>query len=314
MTLDVGRLVLVRGGNEAGAGFSAMEAVAFAAGETWSERPRCASPTITEWMIAWNDGLDDQTRQELRRYIWRLVGSKGSPAQERARRWMAADWLVRAYASAWLGAGGLLPEAHWLSRLPTLRSPRGVATAEGACLAAARSARDARDQAWREAAEACPGVFDWSTAGAVWSAVADATWAAAGSAARAVVWSSTDAAGPGSADSRLWDSVSDAAADAAASMAWRAVRQVAQVADAAGPGAEADLPDGYADPGDDLWALAHQAARDALVTTGRALQASAHIVVERMLMVTEVHQPTAGPFDSQPGRRRHVYPQRRRRP
>ena len=115
MSLDVGRLVLVRGANHPGSGCSAMEAVSVAAGEAWSERPRCASPTITEWMIAWNDGLDDGDRQNLRRYIWRLVGSRGSPAHERTRRWMVADWLVRSYARAWLTAAGLRSQATSLS-------------------------------------------------------------------------------------------------------------------------------------------------------------------------------------------------------
>ncbi|MGH9213856.1 MAG: hypothetical protein ACRD2C_24760 [Acidimicrobiales bacterium] len=303
MTLDVGRLVLVRGGNEAGAGFSAMEAVAFAAGEAWSERPRCASPTITEWMIAWNDGLDDRARQELRRYIWRLVGSKGTPAQERARRWMAADWLVRGYASAWLEAADLLPEAQWLSRLQVVRGPRDIADADVACFAAARSAREARDAAWRQAADSSSGVFDWNTAGAVWSAVADATWAAAGSAARSVVWSSTDASGPGSSDARLWDAASDAAADAAASLAWRAVHRGFLTA-----GARGDVD--VTDP-DDLWGPAQATAEQALAPTGGALQASAHIVVERMLAVTEAHQPTARLFDAARPHRHHRLPRRR---
>jgi hypothetical protein len=290
MTLDVDRLVLVRGSNEAGAGFSAMEAVAFAAGEAWSERPRCASPTITEWMIAWNDGLDDRSRQELRRYIWRLVGSKGTPAQERARRWMAGDWLARAYAPAWLNAAGLVHEARGLAALPPLRGPRDVADAGPAATAAARAARGARDDAWRRAAETAAGMFDWGTAGAVWSAISDATWAAAGSAARAVVWSSTDAMGPGAASTGagegVWDIVSDAAADAAGAMAWRAIQRVVR------------------DEGD-LWTAAWDTACDALAPTGGALQASAHVVVDRMLAVTEAHNPTARPFDLPHPRRLH---------
>jgi hypothetical protein len=317
MTLDVGRLVLVRGGNEAGAGFSAMEAVAFAAGEAWSERPRCASPTITEWMIAWNDGLDDQDRQELRRYIWRLVGSKGTPAQERVRRWIAADWLVRTYASAWLEAAGLRSEARCLVTLPTLRGPREVFDARPASSAGAKVARAAHDAAWRRAAETAKDVFDWSTAGAVWSAIADATWAAAGSAARAVVWSSTDAMGPGSADAKVWDAVSDAAADAAGTIAWRAVEQAvdgaARTRARAGARARSQAQARVDDRGDiDLWALAQDTAQAALAPTGAVLQASAHIVVERMLAVTEAHHSTVRPFDiAQPRRTR--LPRRPRR-
>ena len=74
----------------------------------------------------------------------------------------------------------------------------------------------------------CVAAHDWGTAGAVWAAIADATWAAAGSAARAVVWSTTDPAGPGSAEPPVWDAACDAAADAAGVLAWVAVRDAAR--------------------------------------------------------------------------------------
>jgi len=278
MSLDVGRLVLVRGANHPGAGFSAMEAVSVAAGEAWSERPRCASPTITEWMIAWNDGLDDGDRQNLRRYIWRLVASRGAPAHERIRRWMVADWLVRRYAPAWLAAAGLRGQAASLDELPPLRGETDVREAWPTVRAVGRVARAERDMAWRSAAGVVQ-AHDWGTAGAVWGAIADATWGAAGSAARAVVWSTTDPAGPGSAEPPVWDAVSDAAADAAGVLAWVAVRDAARAA-VLSAGTD-QLPD------DDVWALAWETACAALASTSAALQASAHELVDRLLSITE---------------------------
>jgi len=233
MSLDVNRLALVRGSNHPGKGFSAMEAVAFAAGEAWSERPRCASPAISEWMVAWNDGLDDVSRQSLRRYIWRLVGSRGTRADERMRQWMAADWLVRWYAPGWLAAAGLRGHATRLTRLSPVRCEADVIKAWPVVRAASRAARAERDMAWRSAA-AVVAAHDWGTAGAVWAAIADATWGAAGSAARAVVWSSADPTAPGRVEVPMWDAACDAAADAAGALAWIAVRDAARREAAAG--------------------------------------------------------------------------------
>lgn len=233
MSLDLSRLVLARGSNHPGKGFSTMEAVAFAADEAWSERPRCASPAITEWMIAWNDGLDDAARQSLRRYIWRLVGSRGRRADERMRQWMAADWLVRWYAPAWLAAAGMRGHASRLTQLPPVRCEGDVAKVWPTVRAASRAARAERDMAWRSA-DAVVAAHDWGTAGAVWSAIADATWGAAGSAARAVVWSTADPVAPGRVEAPIWDAACDAAADAAGAMAWVAVRDAARREAAAG--------------------------------------------------------------------------------
>ncbi|HEY8543430.1 MAG TPA: hypothetical protein VIL36_00215 [Acidimicrobiales bacterium] len=234
MDLDVGRLVLVRGSNHPGKGFSVMEAVAFAAGEAWSLRPRCASPAVTEWMIAWNDGLDDVSRQRLRRYIWRLVGSRGTRADERVRQWMVADWLVRSYAPAWLAAAGLRDDAARLTGLAPLTDEEGVEAAWLTVRAAARAARAERDQAWRSA-DTVVTAHDWDTAGAVWAAIADATQAAGGNAARAVVWSATDPTAPGRVRVPVWDAVCDAAADAAGAIAWVAVRDAVRASAGTGP-------------------------------------------------------------------------------
>lgn len=46
-------------------GLCVMEAVAYVAGEPWSDHPKCACPVLGAFMRAWNDGLptdEDRTR------------------------------------------------------------------------------------------------------------------------------------------------------------------------------------------------------------------------------------------------------------
>ena len=52
--------------------YCVMEAVAYVAGEPWSDHPQCACPVLTSFLISWNDALDDVTRQRLKPYIPRL--------------------------------------------------------------------------------------------------------------------------------------------------------------------------------------------------------------------------------------------------
>jgi hypothetical protein len=99
-----------------------MEAVAWVAGEPWSDHPQCASPTIAAFMRRWNDDLGDTDRQALKPYITRLVGSKGTKAQEDQRGWMAADWMVHFHLPLWLRAAGLDDQAAQVEALPTVTS------------------------------------------------------------------------------------------------------------------------------------------------------------------------------------------------
>lgn len=64
----------------------AMEAVAYIAGESWSDHPKCACPVIATFMRSWNDALpDDQRNALLLPVVPRLVGTKGSKALAAAR-------------------------------------------------------------------------------------------------------------------------------------------------------------------------------------------------------------------------------------
>ena len=145
------------------AGMCAMEAVAYIAGEPWSDHPQCACPVISAFMRTWNDGLPDEERTALLLpLIPRLVGTRGSKALEARRATMAADWLVRVHTPAWLRLAGLTAQADALSGLPeitdfantpSLRGPLEAARKDAA--AAWAAARDAaRDAAWAAARDA----------------------------------------------------------------------------------------------------------------------------------------------------------------
>jgi hypothetical protein len=99
----------------------AMEAVAFVAGEPWSDHPQCASPVIGAFMRAWNDGLpDDERTALLLPLIPKLVGTRGSAALESRRATMVADWFVREYTPAWLRLAALTAHADALANFPEI--------------------------------------------------------------------------------------------------------------------------------------------------------------------------------------------------
>jgi hypothetical protein len=130
-----------------------MEAVAFVAGEPWSDHPECVCPVLGAFMRAWNDGLpDDAARDELLRpLIPRLIGTRGSPAVERLRATMAADWLIRTHAVAWLRLAKLDAAADGLAMLPEITDFAACPSLMPA-LNAARSDADAARAAARAAA------------------------------------------------------------------------------------------------------------------------------------------------------------------
>ena len=134
-----------------------MEAVAYIAGEPWSDHPACASPVIAAFLRAWNDNLPDTDRTRLLApLIPRLVGTAGSPEVEDDRAWMALDWLVRTYTPAWLRLAGLdaqadrlagLAEFHAGMDVPSVRPAIGAV--RDAAGAAAGAAAEVAARAWQ---------------------------------------------------------------------------------------------------------------------------------------------------------------------
>jgi len=176
-----------------------MEAVAFVAGESWSDAPTCASPVISAFLRSWQDALSDDDRDRLLpAAVWvpRLVGSRGDAVTEERRSYLAVDWLVRVYTPVWLDLTfKLRPHVEELRSLPvvTVDTLAGAiaklqaarAAANDAAGAAARAAANdaAGDAAWYAARDAA-----WYAAkDAAWYAAKDAAWAAARDALRSTV-------------------------------------------------------------------------------------------------------------------------------
>lgn len=127
--------------------FCVMEAVAYVAGEDWSDTPACASPVLGAFCRSWNDALDDETRQLLKPYIPRLVGTNTGKKDDETRAWMATDWLVRECAPAFLRCAGLTEHAETLEKLAALDSTARAKSAQKDIAAAWDAARDAAARA-----------------------------------------------------------------------------------------------------------------------------------------------------------------------
>src|SRR6267154_2076091 len=57
-----------------------MEIISYVAGLPWSDHPACTCPTLTAFMISWNDGLPSDAERDrlLKPLIPKLVGTRGS--------------------------------------------------------------------------------------------------------------------------------------------------------------------------------------------------------------------------------------------
>ena len=234
-----------------------MEAVAFVAGEPWSDSPECACPVISAFLRSWNDGLPDDERDALlRSLIPRMIGTRGGAVLERRRALMAADWLIRVHTPAWLRLAKMDAHADALASLPEITDMAQCPSLMPVLQAAQRDADAASAAAWAAAGAARAAA--WAAAGAAraaaWAAASAAAWAAAG-AARAAAWAAAGAAWAAAEDA-AW-----AAARDAAWVAWAAARDAAWAA----------------------WAAAGDAAWDALNETRLELQKSALALVNRMI-------------------------------
>lgn len=308
--LDLETLVLEPGAHAANEGqhMNVMEAVAHIAGEPWSHRPECASPVLAAFCRRWNDTVEpygSAIRKQLKHYIPRLIGSRGTAAQEEARAWMAVDWLLHESQPAWLRLAGLTEHAERLAALrpQTIREaleaslPAWIAALSAASAAARRAALsagsmpgstslaiaigvaiDAANDAANEAATAAiEQVASAAAEEATRAIVEDTTWGTASEAAKNAGWT----AAKNFAHSAAWDAAS-AAARAAASDALGAVRNDASVAVK-----EAAFDVAWNAAENAARAAARAPAEEALRATTERLQASAWLLLERMLAVTE---------------------------
>jgi len=229
-------------------GRCAMEWVSYLAGEPHTDDPACVSPVLRAYCTSLNDSLDDAPRQLLRPLLARSIGTAGDGLDE-TRSWMALDWLIRDYATAWL-TGALLDEpAQRLAALGSVMNAAGLREALAALKAARRDTRTA-----------------WSRALGAARPVAWAPWAAGRAAAREAAWSSAGAA--------AWAAARVAVGEIDVDRARAISREIA--GDAAAIIARAARTSGGR-------AAAREAARAALAPTLDALRRSTFSLLERML-------------------------------
>src|SRR5689334_2748249 len=67
-------------------GACVMELASMLAGERFSDRPDSVSPALAAVLRGYNDGLDDERRQSLKRLAAASVGTRADRRTERRRR------------------------------------------------------------------------------------------------------------------------------------------------------------------------------------------------------------------------------------
>ena len=239
--------------------YCVMEAVAYVAGEPWSDAPTCACPVITTFMVTWNDSLPSNKDRDrlLKPLVPLLVDTRSTKAIERVRSYMALDWFVRVHVPTWFDlTPSLKPSGDALRALDELNSA-------AACRAAMVTIRTAGKQS--AAARAAAG---------------DAARAAAGAAARAAAGAAARAA--------AWDAARAAAGDAAGDAAWAAAGDAAWAAARAAAG-DAAWDAAWAAAGAAARAAAMDAAGAALKPTTKRLQLSAQQLVRDLCLLGRAH-------------------------
>jgi hypothetical protein len=117
--IDTERIVLKNGSHsKAKDGICVMELTSLLAGEPFSDRPECTSIVISTFLRVLGDELEDETRQLLKPYAERVIGTRTTSEDDHVRACLATDWLVRVCAPAWLYLAGLDEYADALKGLP----------------------------------------------------------------------------------------------------------------------------------------------------------------------------------------------------
>jgi hypothetical protein len=124
-------------------GYCLMEAVSVVAGEPWSDRPECVSPTIARFLRRWNDTLSWRPRQALKRYICPAIGTRTTEADEAERAALVCRWLLGEWAPVWLRLAGLDDEATALAAVD-VSAPDGLSADGRVAVVAVRSRAERR--------------------------------------------------------------------------------------------------------------------------------------------------------------------------
>jgi hypothetical protein len=90
-------------------GACVMELASMLAGEPFSDRPRCVDPVIAGFLRTYNDGIDDQRRQDLYPLAAAAVGTRAVAGVQAERARMCLAWVQAHHAQLRRGARRLLP-------------------------------------------------------------------------------------------------------------------------------------------------------------------------------------------------------------
>ncbi len=115
-------------------GACVVELASMLAGEPFSDRPRSVCPVIGAYMRTLNDGLDDDSRQELYRYAADIVDSRAGWRVRWARMRACARWSrqIGAISGIWVKTLALWGSPRSLGALcarAALESPGGPSLA-----------------------------------------------------------------------------------------------------------------------------------------------------------------------------------------
>ena len=135
-------------------GMCFMEAVAYVAGEPFSDHPSCACPVIAAFCRNLNDALPDESRQALIPYVKKLVGTRSTPEVERRRAHIAADFAVRSCAADAMQVTNQSKHAKALRKLEPIVDQKTATYAAAAAANAAAYAAYAAAYATYAAADA----------------------------------------------------------------------------------------------------------------------------------------------------------------
>ncbi len=232
-----------------GTHLSILELASWLAREPHGDEPAAVSPVVATFLRWWASGLDDVSRQRLKEWAPALVGTSGDRRADRARSWVAVEWLVKVQAPTWLELAGMADTARDVRSLGSLHENldlvRAVDLLGSAVTLASRRAEltaaidDAGDddtpaeqlawEAWEQAAE----VSGWAAASeaATHGAPSELTYATdlrvIESSRDARARDDNDAAGVSVGDS-AWATALRAISDEAWDQAWAAADRAAK--------------------------------------------------------------------------------------
>jgi hypothetical protein len=90
-------------------GACVMELSSMLAGEPFSDRPRCVDPVIAGFLRTYNDGIDDNRRQDLYPLASEVVGTRAVAGIQAERARMCLAWAQKRHLELRHGPRRLLP-------------------------------------------------------------------------------------------------------------------------------------------------------------------------------------------------------------